>query len=205
MDGKPSVFLVVVETMDGTRLYGGARVHAADGIMPLPIEQATAEMDPAIHDYIRYYALNGTGELCGLWNSVEVAGYGIGSLFPSRVSVVISEQIGLKTMFSLCSPTTVRFNQWIGSRIFTEVGNNGTFYYPKLDLIATAVFLDDVQNLTHAHTRERQKMLYLRENLTCSTIEKSPFKNVNVKINYELNIPNSNSNEFKLSYYNRAS
>ncbi len=202
---SPSVFLVVVETMDGTRLYGGARVHAADGIMPLPIEQATAEMDPAIHDYIRYYALNGTGELCGLWNSVEVAGYGIGSLFPSRVSVVISEQIGLKTLFSLCSPTTVRFNQWIGSRIFNEVGNNGTFYYPKLDLIATAVFLDDVQDLTHAHPRERQKMLYLRENLICSTIEKSPFKSVNVKINYELNIPNSNSNEFKLSYYNRAS
>ena len=55
------------------------------------------------------------------------------------------------------------------------------------------------------HTRKDKKMLYLRENLTCSTIEKSPFKNVNVKINYELNIPNSNSNEFKLSYYNRAS
>ena len=106
---SPSVFLVVVETMDGTRLYGGAQVHAADGIMPLPIEQATAEMDPTIHDYIRYYALNGTGELCGLWNSVEVAGYGIGSLFPSRVSVVISEQMGLKTMFSLCSPYNCSF------------------------------------------------------------------------------------------------
>lgn len=200
-----SVFLVVVETMDGSKLYGGARVHAADGLLPLPIEQATSEMDPAIHEFIRYYSMNGTGELCGLWNSIEVAGLGIGSLFPSRVSVVIAEQIGLSTLFSLCSPTTVRFNQWIGSRVFTEVGNNGTFYYPKLDLIATAVFLDDVKELTRAHPRERQKMLYLRENLRCSALEKSPFKNINVNVNYELVLPNANVNEFKKNYYNRTS
>ncbi|HRI21071.1 MAG TPA: hypothetical protein PLA68_08950, partial [Panacibacter sp.] len=74
--GSSSVFVVVVETMDGKRLYGGARVHASDGILPLPIEQATAEMDANILDYVKYYSLNGTGELCGLWNSVEVAGLG---------------------------------------------------------------------------------------------------------------------------------
>jgi hypothetical protein len=201
----PSVFVIVVETMDGSKLYGGARVHAADGKNLLPIETATGDMDPAIHDYVRYYSQNGTGELCGLWNSFEVAGLGIGSLFPSKAAVVISEQIGLGSMFSLCSPATVRFNQWIGSRVFTEVGNNGTFYYPKLDLLATAVFLEDVKELSSAHPRERQKMLQLRENLTSYAVEKSPFKNINVHVYYELAIPKVSANEFKLNYYNQAS
>jgi hypothetical protein len=195
-----SVFLVVVETIDGNKLYGGARVHAKNGKLALPIEQATREMDPQISDFIRHYSRNGTGELCGLWNSVEVAGLGIGSLFPSRASVVIAEQIGLETMFSLCSPATVRFNQWIGSRVFNEVGNNGTFYYPKLDLLATAVFLPDVKELSHAHPRERQKMLFLRQNLTCTSTEKAPFKNVRVNVHYELALQNVNRNEFKMSY-----
>ncbi|QEC67027.1 hypothetical protein FRZ67_06855 [Panacibacter ginsenosidivorans] len=201
-----SVFLIVVETLDGSKLYGGARIHAADGSMLLPIEQATSKLDPTILDYVRYYSMNGTGELCGLWNSVEVAGLGIGSLFPSRAAVVIAEQIGMSSLFSLCSPATVRFNQWIGSRVFTEVGNNGTFYYPKLDLLATAVFLDDVGELSKAHPRERQKMLYLRQNPASSMAETSPFKkNISVNVHYNLSLPNTDVNEFKMRYYNRAS
>jgi len=195
---RRSVFVIVVESTDGVKLFGGARVHAADGINPLPIEQATWTMDPKIKDFVAEYARNGTGELCGLWNSIEVAGMGIGSLFPSRVSVVIANQIGLTTMFSLCSPVTVRFNQWIGSEVFTRVGNNGTFYYPKLDLIATAVFLDDAVHLSKAHPREREKMLYLRSNLNTVLTEKSPFKNINVNVRYKLTIASADVNEFKI-------
>ncbi|HVX50399.1 MAG TPA: hypothetical protein VHB48_09580 [Chitinophagaceae bacterium] len=193
-----AVFVVVVESPNGDKLFGGARVHAADGITPLPIEQATWNMDPKIKEYVRKYAENGTGELCGLWNSIEVAGMGIGSLFPSRVSVVIAEQIGLNTMFSLCSPVTVRFNQWIGSDIFTQVGNNGTFYYPKLDLIATAVFLEDSVGLPKAHPREREKMFFLRKNPDCILKEKAPFKNIEVNVHYKLIIASADKNEFKI-------
>lgn len=193
-----AVFVVVVESINGDKLYGGARVHAADGITPLPIEQATWTMDPKIKEYVRKFAQNGTGELCGLWNSIEVAGLGIGSLFPSRVSVVIAEQIGLDTMFSLCSPVTLRFNQWIGSEVFPHVGNNGTFYYPKLDLIATAVFLDDAVNLSKAHPREREKMLFLRKNVNCVLAEKAPFKNVEVNVHYKLTVASANKTEFKI-------
>lgn len=193
-----SVFVVVVEDMDGGKLFGGARVHVADGRTMLPIEKATGDMDSKIHYYVDKCAQDGTGELCGLWNSIEVAGLGVGSLFPSRVSVVISQQIGLTTMFSLCSPVTVRFNQWIGSRIFTEVGNDGKFYYPKLDLIATAVFLEDVENLSTAHPREQQKMLELRKNLTAVSVEKSPFKNVKVTVHYDIKLDNVSDTEFKL-------
>ncbi|HVZ26582.1 MAG TPA: hypothetical protein VG842_11025 [Sediminibacterium sp.] len=195
---NPAVFVIVVESMDKTRLFGGARVHAADGKTRLPIEDATGYMDPKIYDIVAECAQNGTGELCGLWNSKEVAGLGVGSLFPSIASVVIAEQIGLTTMFSLCSPATVRFNQWIGSTILKTVGNEGTFYYPKLDLLATAVFLSDANTLEHAHPREREKMLWLRKNLKTVSMERSPFKNVAVKVNYDLEIAGADPNEFKI-------
>jgi len=193
-----SIFVVVVETLDGEKLYGGARVQVADGVTPLPIEVATGKMDPSIYSIVREKAQFGTGELSGLWNSKEVAGLGIGSIFPSRVSVVIAEQIGLTSMFSLCSPTTVRFNQWIGSKVLETVGNDGTFYYPKLDLVATACFLEDVTTLKDAHPREREKMLFLRKNLQCVVPEKSPFKNLYVNVHYDLKIASADLDEFKI-------
>ncbi len=195
---NPAIFVVVVESLDGKKLFGGARVQAANGINPLPIEEATGEMDNKIYEIVKYQAQFGTGELSGLWNSKEVAGLGIGSFFPSRTSVVIAEQIGLSTMFSLCAPATVRFNQWIGSSVLTSVGNNGIFYYPKLDLLATACFLPDVEELKNAHPRERDKMFYLRKNPQCLVKEKSPFKNLYVNVYYDLHIASANKNEFKI-------
>ena len=201
---NPAVFVIVVESMDRSKLYGGARVHAADGITRLPIEDATGYMDDRIYDVVAQCAQDGTGELCGLWNSKEVAGLGVGSIFPSVAAVVISEQIGLTTKFSLCSPATVRFNQWIGSSILKTVGNEGTFYYPKLDLLATAVFLPDAVTLANAHPKEREKMLKLRKNLKTVSMEKSPFKNLEVKVHYDLAIPGADTTEFKIPLKSNA-
>ena len=78
---NPAAFVMIVESMDGKRVYGGARVHVAGGSEPLPIEQATGAMDKGIFDLVWKFAQHGTGELCGLWNSREIAGYGIGCIF----------------------------------------------------------------------------------------------------------------------------
>jgi hypothetical protein len=196
---NPSVFVIVVESLDRSKLYGGARVHAADGKNMLPIEVATGEMDSRIYDYVRHYSKRGTCEFCGLWNSIEVAGLGIGSYFPTRAGITILEQLGLNSLFSLCSPVTVRFSQWIGSRPFTKIGINGTFYYPKLDLLATAIFLEDAFELSLAPIREREKIFALRKNLNCIVEEKSPFKNINVKVHYQLEIDGLIENEFYIT------
>src|SRR5260221_4479759 len=42
---NPAAFVMVVESMDGTKIFGGARVHVAGRSEPLPIEQATGAMD----------------------------------------------------------------------------------------------------------------------------------------------------------------
>lgn len=193
-----SVFVIVVESMDGEKLYGGARIHAYNGKNPLPIEDAVSSMDNRIHNIVKRYGVNGTGELCGLWNSVEVAGLGIGSLFPIRACVVLTQQAGLSSLFFLCSPVTVRFNKWIGSRIITEIGNEGTFYYPKIDLLATAVVLEDADEVKNAHPREKEKILFMRNNLNFTAQEKSPFKNFYVTVHYVLKLAETRENEFNV-------
>ncbi|MGI8636863.1 MAG: hypothetical protein ACR2KZ_15830 [Segetibacter sp.] len=195
---NPSIFVAVVESLDGQKLYGGSRLQAADGIHPLPIEEATGKLDDKIYDIVAHHAQFGTGELSGLWNSKEVAGLGVGSLFPTRVCIAIASQIGLNTMFSLCSPTTARFNEWLGSKVLENVGNKGTFYYPKLDLLATAVFLSDAKNLSETHPREREKLLFLRDNLNCVVEEKSPFKKISINVHYDIKIKTANTEEFKI-------
>lgn len=197
---NPAIFVIVVESPDREKIYGGARVQAANGITPLPLEEATGKMDPKIYDIIKETTRIGTGELSGLWNSKEVAGLGIGSLFPTRVALVVADQVGIGTLFSLCSPTTVRFNQWLGSKVYYDVGNNGTFYYPNIDLLATICYIDDMVNFGEAHPREREKLLHLKHNPTCVMREKSPFKNLYINVHYDLIIPSANKNEFKLTF-----
>lgn len=197
---RRSIFVIVVEPLDGSKLYGGARIQIADGIHPLPIEEATGKMDPRIYDIVRQHARKGAAELSGLWNSKEVAGLGIGSLFPSRVAVALATQIGVNTFFTLCSPTTVRFKDWMGGKILNEVGHDGTFYYPKIDLLATALYSDDMFELKATHPREREKVMHLRENLEHMASEKSPFKNHRVNIHYALKLENVDPAEFQIDY-----
>src|SRR3546814_16772702 len=96
----------------------------------------------------------GTCELCGLWNSREVAGMGIGSFILARVGAVISSQLPLKSIFVLCAPVTVRMGKRVGAVVEKELGNEGMFFYPKDDLIATAMRLRNVYDLSHADRSE---------------------------------------------------
>ena len=199
---NPSIFVVAVESMDKTKLFGGCRLQCVDGKKLLPVEEAVGSMDPRIYDIVNNASLNGAAEISGLWNSKEVAGYGIGSFFPSRVTFVIAEQLGISTFFALCAPATVRFNQWLGSKILKRIGNDGTFYYPKLDLLATVCMHEDLETLSDAHKRERDKIMFLRENLEATVKEKSIFKNLIINVHYDLEIKSANRNEFKLALKN---
>ncbi|MGC4058376.1 MAG: hypothetical protein QM743_09720 [Chitinophagaceae bacterium] len=101
---NPAAFVLIVESLDRSKVYGGARIHVSGGTQPLPIEEATGMMDAGVFDLVWHYAQYGTGEICGLWNSREIAGYGIGSIFLTRAAVAISSQIGLASLFALCAP-----------------------------------------------------------------------------------------------------
>ncbi len=194
---NPACFVILVETLDGEKVLGGARLQCAGGTMPLPIEEATGDFDAKIYDYVKNLSVDGTAELCGLWNSREVSGLGIGAFFSTRVGVVISEQIGIKSIFALCAPYTVKFAEKVGCRVLKAIGNNGTFYYPKLDLLATVVLLENAVTLDTAEDLERERILSLRKNLRQVHVETSPIRQMQVEIHYDLQLKNIVADEFK--------
>ncbi|MFZ4262051.1 hypothetical protein ACFRAE_08410 [Sphingobacterium sp. HJSM2_6] len=188
---NPAAFVLIVESLDGSSVYGGARIHVAGGTQPLPIEEATGLMDPKILDLVWSFAQDGTGEGCGLWNSREIAGYGIGSIFLTRAAIAIAPKIGLNSLFALCAPYTINLTKAVGYRQETGVGNNGTFYYPKLDLLATTMILDDVINLPLASEEDRQAILDLRAMSVGARIE--TLRNKEIEIHYDLGLNNLNN------------
>lgn len=185
---NPAAFVLIVESLDGERVYGGARIHVAGGSQPLPIEEATGRMDPKIFDLVWQHAQDGTGEGCGLWNSREIAGYGIGSIFLTRAAIAIAPQIGIKSLFALCAPYTVNLTKCVGYRHETSVGNNGTFYYPKLDLLATTMILDDVNTLALASEEDKNAILALRTQRDVSRVE--ILRSKEIEIQYKLQLDN---------------
>ncbi|MBS1778382.1 MAG: hypothetical protein JST70_03595 [Bacteroidetes bacterium] len=187
----PNTYVILVESEDGEKVYGGARVQVAGGKYELPIEKAVKDMDITIHQQIQKYAEAGTAEFCGLWNSREVAGLGIGSMYLGRAAVAITEQLQLTTLFGLCAPATVKNSARVGFEIATFLGNNGTFYYPKEDLIATAVIINNTTTLETADPEEREIIFDLRKNLQQHKEELGPKARI-LDVVYDLKIPNLN-------------
>jgi hypothetical protein len=185
---NPAAFVMVVESLDRKRIYGGARVHVSGGTEPLPIESATAGIDKGIYELVWKYAQHGTGELCGLWNSREIAGYGVGSIFLIRAAVAISYQIGIQSLFALCAPYTVKPVEEVGMQLESSIGNEGTFYYPKLDLVATTMLLKDVGLLSKAHEEDKNAIMKIRSNL--NTVRVEELRGKQITIHYETQIPN---------------
>ena len=161
----------------------------ATGKYELPIEIALGNYDPKIYEMVRDDRENGgTCELCGLWNSREVAGMGIGSYILARIGAVVAVQLPVKSIFVLCAPITVRMGKRVGAVVEGDLGNEGLFYYPKDDLIATAMRLRDIHDLQHADITEQEKIMSLRADNHQILFERGPRGTFEVE--YNLEIPN---------------
>ncbi|MFN5025916.1 MAG: hypothetical protein ACK5HJ_09210 [Bacteroidota bacterium] len=192
----PSSFVILVESEEEDKVLGGARLQAADGVHPLPMETAAGYMDPRVYELVKKHMPGGTAEVCGLWNSMEVAGMGIGSIFLIRAALAISDQIGLDSMFALCSPYTTRIAGNYGFHVERSVGNDGTFYYPKLDLLATIVVQNDAHGLPAASELESTRIFDLRQRPVQRTSEQA--RRSTVEIDYDLLVASANPTEFKI-------
>lgn len=171
----PHTMVILVEEQETGKVFGGARLQLRRSGIPLPIELALEKYDPKILSMVQDAERNGgTCELCGLWNSMEVAGMGIGSYILSRIGAAISSQLPVSSIFVLCSPVTVRMGRRVGALVERTLGNNGLFYYPKDDLIATAMILGDCDTLIHADDNERELIFDLRRNPKQTRVESGP-------------------------------
>lgn len=177
---SPNTIVVSVEDESGEKVYGGARIQMYDGQMKLPIEHALGHYDPKIYEMVK----EGCCEICGMWNSMEVAGMGIGSLILCRVCVAITSQLPIDKVYVLCAPVTTRMGKRVGAVVEESLGNNGIFFYPKDDFVATAMAIYDCDTLNNADPKERENILDLRRQPVQVKIEKGP--KGEFEVHYEL-------------------
>lgn len=163
----PGVYVVVAEHSETGKLLGGARIQIKED-NSLPIENAVGKIDPNIYNVVNGLGSNRVAELCGLWNTREVAGYGLGSIYLGWTGVALTGLLGVKSLIALCAPATVRNCLKVGFTIERSLGKDGFFNYPKLNLVATAMYVKDVKNLLDAdpHTRETIEKLIAHPNQT---------------------------------------
>lgn len=184
---NPNVYVIMAESLENGEALGGARIQVYDEENPLPIVVAVKDFDPSVVPLVReYHKDTGTAEICGLWNSRSVAGLGIGTLFLSRAGVALAAQLPIKSMFVLCGEHTIGITMEKGFVIEERLGNKGTFYYPKQDLVATAAVMHDVNDLSHANVADRELIQGLRNDPTQTRVEMGP--KGNLVIQYDLKL-----------------
>ncbi|SFC31592.1 hypothetical protein SAMN05421747_10882 [Parapedobacter composti] len=181
-----NTYVILVESKEDHRPLGGVRLQIADGELMLPIEDAVGKVDKKIHEVVKMRDSNVTGEMCGLWNSKEVAGFGIGSTFLSRATVALARMMKVKTLFALCAPATVRMGHNMGFVIEKSLGNNGFFNYPKLDLVATAMVMEDTEDISRATQDNQAFIIDFMKNPIQTRIEKGP--KGEVRVYYDLSM-----------------
>jgi len=167
---NPDVYVAIVEMEETGEVVGGERIHLVNKKYPLPIEEAVSIVEKRIFDLVANYADNKvTGELCGLWNAKAIAGKGV-SILLTKLGVALANRLKMDSLFVLCAPYTVSMCQAAGFEIETSIGNNGTFIYPKLDLVATALVVKDVVGLNTAADGFRKEIFSYIEHPASNTI-----------------------------------
>lgn len=185
---NPFVYVITVESTVTGEVVSGLRIHIAHNDYPLPMEMAVSPVDPKIFDLVKKYSINGTGEVSGLWNSKSISGYGVGAVLLIRTGIAIASQLKLDSLLALVAEYTLQPSLQKGFEIEKGIGNSGTFFYPKLDLVATAIVLKDTYNLPKAELCEREIILGIRNNLQCIKKEIGPKGEFEVE--YDLFIKN---------------
>jgi hypothetical protein len=170
----PYTYAIIVESEDGKKVFGGGRIQIKSEALKMPLEDAIAILDDKIYEYTNKLGVYNVAEFCGLWNSKEIAGYGIGSIYMGRVGVAIASQLAIGNLMALCSPGTLKNCLKVGFEVVHELGNNGIFYYPKEDLTATALLIKDLQEIPAALPSERIAIDAIRNNLTGTAVERGP-------------------------------
>lgn len=187
---NPSVYLIMVESIDGSEIYGGAKLHIKNKKFKLPLETALGELDPKVIDLIEQYEENKTGELCGLWNTRDMSGTGLSILLTrvglAEAGILTAHKLELETLYILCAPWTVQMVKNVGFEVETNIGNNGTFFYPKPDLLATLLSINDINTLKKAKNEERLGIFDLRKNPTQTKLEDSPKGKIEVEYNLDV-------------------
>lgn len=134
---RDDVIVIAAMTPDGERVMAGARLQPGAVANDFPLHQAVGHMDSKVGDFLEDIIPEGVVELNALWNSIELAGMGMGSEFLIQVGMAALPMIGVKHLVALTSPVTRRWREKHGWRLHEEFGEEGYFVYPKPSLRAS--------------------------------------------------------------------
>ncbi|MBT0812394.1 hypothetical protein KIH41_13995 [Litoribacter ruber] len=183
---NPNCFLILVENLEDGRVLGGGRIQMKTENNDLPLVEAVREIDVGINQYMDSIGTAQVAEFCGLWNSKEVAGFGIGSIYLGRVGAAICTQLNVNKLLALCSPATLRNCKRVGFSIIESLGVDGKFYYPKEGLIATALEINNVENLPNATNDDRDFIFKLRKDINFSVQESGPKGEMSIEFDIKI-------------------
>lgn len=168
---NPNVYVIMAYDRDSKDLLGGIRIQIADGVHPLPVEEAVSNFDPTINDMVNHYAISGgTSELCGLWNSRCVAPNMGVTINLVVAGMALCSQLPITSILTIVASYTLKIARQMGYRIETSLGNNGEFIYPNSNYVARVLSMNP-RTLENTFGLYKEKILALRENPNLERIE----------------------------------
>jgi hypothetical protein len=191
---SPTTITFTIESLEDGSMLGGGRLQVYDYKFPLPIEKAVGDLDKRIYGLVNEWAQEGVAEFCGLWNTREALKMGVSSVFLARIGVALASQLKIKHMVALTAPATVKTSKRVGFVIEESLGNKGTFYYPKISLIATLFHMKSIERLDDADPLDREIIFEMRKNMCFHKKEEGI--NTILNVEYHLKIENLDKSRF---------
>jgi hypothetical protein len=182
----PNVYVILASSPGGQKIYGGARIHIFTPATPLPLQKPFGKFDPRIHDIVARFADDGCAELCALWNSIEVAGFGIGSKLIIKCAVSMTERLHVKHLLALSSPVTRRWIPDFGFYTIEEIGDNGGIPYPTERLTATVAHFINPDRFKNMSQTMHDEVMALRKNPSLQTNASGP--KGSISLHYDLEV-----------------
>ena len=145
--GRDDVILIVAMSADGNKILGGTRLQSGDKPEDFPLYQAVGHMDEGLKPWLSNLLKDGTMELNGMWNSIELAGMGLGVEWMVQSAMASMSILDLRNILALTSPVTRKMRDKMGWSIQDQFGDDGYFKYPNDKLLASIeqfIFPDDL-------------------------------------------------------------
>jgi hypothetical protein len=159
----PGTHVIIIESLDRKIIYGGSRLQLLGSKLELPIQSAVGEDISNLDEYL-FERKGPVAELCGLWNSVAVAGLGIGSVYSIRSAIALGGLLGYNEMIALCSAFTYRISHKYGFRLVESLGQGGKVFYEGANQYAHITHQQNIIDLPDSDEIEKLKIVEIRSN-----------------------------------------
>ena len=147
-------YVVLLEETETSEPLGAVRLQRWGNGQPLPIETAMASVDRYVHSWVASFSSSGVGELCGLWCSPRLKGFGIGGIL-TKMGLSLAPELKTRTVLGLCDTRNVATNVGFGFARDASLATEGAFEYPRPGLLAHVLRVPDSRRLECAMASHR--------------------------------------------------